>query len=700
MKQHFAAGTLASLATLLMSAAQAQETSGWPQSHLDTVQVTATRFGEQAQEVPMSISVVRGEELRARGATDLRTALSTLGGVSVAMGGDRGPAGAVPGLLGVREIDDLLLLIDGVPAGGAFFPTFEAVSLINVERIEVLRGTAPVYFGTTAFAGTINVVHYPAGQADANATLRYGSFGGLTAGAAWVLSNGEIRQSLSGEISNDPTADPRGGHKRAQLGYRAAMDLAGGKARMDLNVMSLRQRPLSPTPLNDSGHLATDLPIDFNQNPADAKLDTRRVQLVGGYAKTVSLGHWGTTLSITQGNEESIRGFLNDGFRDATGDNASGVVQSRRLTDVFFDTHLTDRLTPWLWVTYGLNELYGSARQSSQSFTYVAPLDGSAPAPSAAGTPTGTTALSDSRNFFGVYAQTRLRFSEDASALAGLRWNRTRETRTATDADNNLVSQSQRTTRFSGSLGGQLKVWSDTSGDLDDVFVHASVGNTFQPPQLDFAAEAGASPLLRPETQRSLVVGLKADGLDGRFDVDLSTFLVDFNNQPVTGQVGGNPVLTSGGSNRFTGLELESSFRLTSALTLAAHASYSDARYREFNTLVGTAMTQLRGNRLILTSKVLAGAHVTFAPAIGWGGSLAMNYAGPRFLDTLNTVEAGGYAVVDASLAYHFGRYTLSLAGSNLTNRRDPILRSELGEGQLYRMPGRRVFASLSMLLK
>ena len=132
--------------------------------------------------------------------------------------------------MGVREIDDLLLLIDGVPAGGVFFPTFESVSLINVERIEVLRGTAPVYFGTTAFAGTINVVHYLAGQADATATLRYGSFGGLSAGAAWVLSNGEIQQSLSGEVSNDPTADPRGGHKRAQLSYRAATELAGGKA--------------------------------------------------------------------------------------------------------------------------------------------------------------------------------------------------------------------------------------------------------------------------------------------------------------------------------------------------------------------------------------------------------------------------------------------------------------------------------------
>src|SRR5262245_40291475 len=86
-----------------------------------TVQVTATRFGEPIQEVPGAISVVTGDEIRARGATDLRSALALLGGVSVAPG-DAGPAAAVPSLLGVREVDDLLLLIDGVPAGGAFVP--------------------------------------------------------------------------------------------------------------------------------------------------------------------------------------------------------------------------------------------------------------------------------------------------------------------------------------------------------------------------------------------------------------------------------------------------------------------------------------------------------------------------------------------------------------------------------------------------
>jgi iron complex outermembrane recepter protein len=53
-----------------------------------TVQVTATRFGEPVAEVPGSISVITGDEIRARGAIDLRTALALLGGVDVAPGGE------------------------------------------------------------------------------------------------------------------------------------------------------------------------------------------------------------------------------------------------------------------------------------------------------------------------------------------------------------------------------------------------------------------------------------------------------------------------------------------------------------------------------------------------------------------------------------------------------------------------------------
>src|SRR5215813_9562242 len=202
-----------------------------------TVQVTATRFGEPIQEVPNAISVVTGDEIRARGATDLRSALALLGGVSVAPGGDAGPAGAVPSLLGVREVDDLLLLIDGVPAGGAFIPQVEAVSLNNVERIEVMRGAAPVYFGTTAFAGTINVIHYAAGRSERATTLRFGSrnSGGLS--MAEVLSDGRFKQSVSAELTQDNFSGERADFRRAQGIWRLATNLGRGTFRSDVDIL-------------------------------------------------------------------------------------------------------------------------------------------------------------------------------------------------------------------------------------------------------------------------------------------------------------------------------------------------------------------------------------------------------------------------------------------------------------------------------
>lgn len=58
--------------------------------------VTATRLPEEAAQSPETISVVSGEELRARNVADLRGALALVVGVEAPPGGDAGPASAVP----------------------------------------------------------------------------------------------------------------------------------------------------------------------------------------------------------------------------------------------------------------------------------------------------------------------------------------------------------------------------------------------------------------------------------------------------------------------------------------------------------------------------------------------------------------------------------------------------------------------------
>jgi iron complex outermembrane recepter protein len=685
---------------LSAAATLAQSKGGAPVSPLETVQVTATRFGEPIQEVPQSIGIVTGANLRARGATDLRTALALLAGVSVAPGGDAGPAAAVPGLLGLREVDDFLLLIDGIPAGGVFLPPFEVLSLDNVERIEVLRGSAPVYFGTTAFAGTVNVVHYPAGRADAGVSLNIGSHGTVGLSAAGVISAEGLRQSISGRLSRDRQSDPRAAFNRAEGSYRMSTDLAGGQARADLNLLRLRQKPSSPTPIDDNGQLQSDLSPRFNQNPAGAKLDTDRYQIVLGYDTLVRLGSWGTTLTWTDTRVTSVRGFLIEDYADAVGDNASGFTQQRRTHELFFDTLITTKLGPDLDLTVGVNELLGRARQDSTAYSYLLPLNGDAAPTLASGSVGDSVSLTARRSFFGAYAQSRLMLAKDASLLAGLRWNRTHETRRALEDDDNALDLSQDKTRFTGSLGALWRVWQDQRAVLDDVTLHAGIGSTFQPAQIDFGPEAGFDPLLKPETQRSVTFGAKAEAMDGRLDVDISAFFVDFDHQPVTSQINGTPILASAGKQRFKGIEIETTFRPAPAWTLAAHASFSDARYRDFLTEVDGVQTQLSGKQLVMSSRLRAGGGLVYAADRGWQGSLTATCTGPRYLDRLNTARVGGYSVIDASLGYRFDAMTLTLSVSNLTNRRDATQASELGEDQFYTMPARRVEAVLSVPLR
>src|SRR5436190_13889496 len=162
-------------------AASAQTTTATQQPQLpalkEQVEVVATRVPEAPHDVPAGIEIVSGDSLRARGATNRREALALSTGVEISPGSDGGPAGSVPAFLGLREFDAFLLVVDDIPWGGAFNPALTTLSLRDVERIEILRGPAPVTYGATSFVGVIHVVHNPAAARTTYATVSVGQYG-------------------------------------------------------------------------------------------------------------------------------------------------------------------------------------------------------------------------------------------------------------------------------------------------------------------------------------------------------------------------------------------------------------------------------------------------------------------------------------------------------------------------------------------
>jgi iron complex outermembrane recepter protein len=656
----------------------------------ETIQVTATRTPEDVETVPASVTVISGEDLAARGAVDLPSALALAAGVSVAPGGENGPAGSVPEIWGLREFDAFLLVVDGVPWGGAFNPALPTLDLANVERIEILRGSAPVLFGATSFVGVIQVIHRAAGAPGGAVSVWGGNFSsGGAAVSVPLTQSGGFRQSLTVDGERQGFKDDRTRYDRGHVLYRSTLEAAGGAFRFDLDGSIVNQKPASPTPIEDPD-VAFETPLDSNQNPRDAKLDESRLHFVTGYERALAGGSWSTTLALTHSKRDSIRGFLTG--VEETDPNAEGFNQSLKTDDVYFDTHLAWRLGSSARLIAGVDHLYGRAKADSQTFDYFIPLDGSHP-PSSADQPLDHGFnLDDERNFSGLYLQTEWDLTSRFHVTAGARLNHTVEKRTVGDRELSFPDPGdegtdQRTvTRGSGSLGVSWLAWGDAASGL---WLFADYRDTFKPAALDFGPEAEPD-ILNPETARSGEVGLKSRLAGGRFEWELTAFQMDFKNLVVPRATEeGLPTLVNAGSERFKGAELEIKGRLQADLWWQGTYAWHDAKYRDFVEELDGENTRLDGNRLQLSAKSLASAGIVYSPARGLFGSVVVSYVGSRFLDEQNEILAPSYTTWSAGIGYRSGPWEIRLDGRNLNDTRPPVSLSELGDGQYYILPAR-----------
>ena len=650
-------------------------------AELETVQVTATRMPVAVNEIPALVSVVSGEDLVKRGASDLRGAMSLLAGVDIAPGGDGGPAAAVPALWGLREFDAFLLVVDGVPWGGAFNPALASLVLSNIDRVEVLRGAAPVMYGATSFVGVIHVIHRAAGESERRARVSWGSFDSLAFTGSTDLPPGErYRHSLALDGERRGFSDPRAGVDRAHVLYRGAVDTGAGELRLDADLTWLRQDPASPH-LREGPVLAPELPLDANHNPSDARIDEDRYHLSAAHDRKLAELDWATTLAVTQTRGHILRGFIDEAFADDGGTpNAAGFVQDREITDVYFDTHLNQAAGDALDLTYGLDYLYGKADQTSDNFDYYVPADGSF-APRGADLPiVETFFVKDRRDFLGAYLQAAWKLSQKVSLLAGLRLNHTREERKSGEGADKYTR-----TRLGGVIGINWKAWGQGK---DSVSLFADYRNTYKPAAMDFGPEA-AGDILEPETAESYEAGMKSSLLQGRISLDLSIFDMRFDNLVVTQSVDGRPGLVNAGQEHFKGMEIEARYQLAPDFLLAANYALHKARFGDYVQLFDGIPTQLEGNDLEMSPRHLGGLGLVYQPVEGLYGSLVWNHVGSRFLNKRNTASTEAYDTFDACLGYRFDQWAISLGGHNLTDQRPPVAESELGESQYYRLPAR-----------
>ena len=656
------------------------------------VEVTATRLPEDPEEVPYAIEVFTGDELRARGARDLFSALSLATGVEIASGGDAGPASSVPEFWGLKEFDTFLLAVDGVPWGGAFNPALTSLDLSDVERIEVLRGPAPVTYGATSFVGVIHVVHEGESSNERVLTLRGGSFysGGATFSAPVpLLGDWTSRLTIQGE--REGFSDDRTAYRRGHGLWRVGRKTDAGRVWFNGDMNWLDQDPASPRP-REGATLSPSVPVDSNQNPAGAFLNDHRGTVMAGFDRGAAGGQWATTASVSHSRQDIFRGFLQ--AIENVPDNARGVREKIQLTDFYLDSHLSWKLPHSLAFLVGGDYLHGTGNAQGADFPYTTLIDGSQ-ATNVSAPSDLDFHIEDRRDFTGAYTSLEWTPLERLRLDAGVRLNVTHEARTNIDGgEGTSVSDSRTDVRPGASVGAILTAW---HSNQDSVRFFANYRDTFKPAAIDFGIgeSEGGDLILEPETSRSIEGGIKGTFFDRRLDAEASVFLMNFNNLVTATTVNGLPALINAGRERFQGFESSAAWFFRGNIVARATYSFHDATFRDFVMDFDGVPTQLAGKRLEMSPRHLAAFGITYFPTRGFLGGVELNYSGSRFLNKRNTALAEGFATVGIHAGYRTPRWELRVDARNLSDRRDPVAESELGDAQYYLMTSRRLDGTL-----
>src|SRR5205823_1420612 len=183
----------------------------------------------------------------------------------------------------------------GVPWGGAFNPSIPTLDMNDVERVEVLKGAAPVMYGATSFVGVVQLLHYPAGEAANTADVAGGLYGSARGDISLAPpSTPDFRQSLALDGQSIGFADRRESVSDGQLLYRAALDIGPGTLRIDADTTVVRDIPPSPV-LRIGTNFVT--PPNANFNPADAVIDENRYHGDLGWTQKTGVGDWDSLFS-------------------------------------------------------------------------------------------------------------------------------------------------------------------------------------------------------------------------------------------------------------------------------------------------------------------------------------------------------------------------------------------------------------------
>ncbi|GGI81824.1 hypothetical protein GCM10007973_17810 [Polymorphobacter multimanifer] len=682
----------------------------------DTIVVTANRTPQPLSRVGQTISIVDSAEIARRQTANVADILRTLPGVAIARNGGIGTTASV--FIRGADSDQTVTLIDGVklndPAspGGGF--NFGNLLVGNIDRIEVLRGSQSVLWGSQAIGGVINMItRQPTDALALNARGEYG-----------YRDTGQLVANVSGR-AGPLSASAGAGYFRTQ-GISAFSEAASaGAGYFRTQGISAFSEAASA----GAGYFRTQGISAFSE-AASAGAGYFRTQGISAFSEAASAGAGYFRTQGISAFSEARGGTERDGYENY-GANAN------------FNLALSDSISIDArgWLSRGD---VGSDGCPPPNFALADTLDTSTTREIVA-YPGINAAFLDGRfrNRLGfAYTDTRRRnFDRDIETFASVGRNERFEYQGVFDISDGWQATAwleRETPRFRTTSGGAptigrprldsiygqlvappLNGLTLTGGLRHDehdrfggattfggsgVYTLAATGTTlrasyaegFKAPSLFQLQSDFGNQQLRPERSRGWDAGVAQSALDDTLDASITYFkrntsdLIVFVScpQPPAGICIDRPFGTydNVAAARAEGVEIALGLRPVEALRVQANYTYTDATNRS----PGNASF---GKQLLRRPQDSVSALIDYRWPFGLETGATLTHVGRTFDNAANTTRLEGYVLADLRAAFPIGR------GIEIYGRIENLFNERYETVLLYGQPGRAGYAGVRMRL-
>jgi iron complex outermembrane receptor protein len=612
-----AAIAIAIAASGLARAAHEAEPAAPGSATLEEVTVTATKRAERLQDVPVSVTALTTGVLERGNVRELADLVKLSPGLTITY--DTQPGNFNISMRGIGTFSngiavesDVAVVIDDVPIG---FQAAAFQDLIDVGRVEVLRGPQSTLFGKSAIAGVLNIVtsapaHEWTGKANALITddqEKRGSFtvsgpladtvrvrltvadsdyhGNVTNITTGRKVNGSSGLTATGKIEWTPTDSltlslaPRFNRNQSTCCASPISSLTPG-----LFYQGEAQFPastvLAAIPIGPDNHYIRmdtrptggDSKTTGATGRADYQFQDTSILRGHSFSSITSTNHWrmfdyqdidGTDVPFLLGFPVANPSGINSGAAIRGYFHAKSVTQEFRLTSPG-DTRL--RYVTGLW--YAKNDLdrFLDRGPVLQQAKYLA--------------------VTSNANY-SAYANATYDLTEKFDLIAGLRFNRQKIDYTFDNFNTNPnqhFSGANQENAVTGKGGIQYK-WTP------DIMTFATYSTGYKGQAYDlvstFTARTAAEMPVPHETAKNYEVGLKSSLFERRMYFDLTLFHTDFYGfqTSVTSFLPDGTFLTflnSVGHLRTQGVEVDATAKVTANLQLNGSFAYTDATVASF----------------------------------------------------------------------------------------------------------------------